>query len=77
MWIESVKSILLNRYDNIPPAECIFEALELCLNCKNSVFSNQNYLQVDGTAQVLHMSCSCNDIFMYSYDLKALRYVPL
>ena len=32
MGIESVKITLLNRDGNIPPAECIVEALELSLN---------------------------------------------
>ena len=76
MGIESVKNILLNKDDNTPPAECIIEAIELCLNCNNSVFKNQHYLQVDGTAQGPHLSCSYSDIAMYSYDLKALSYVP-
>ena len=33
-----VKNILLNRNDYTPPVECIIEALELCLNCNNSIF---------------------------------------
>ena len=71
-----VKNILLNRDDYTPPVECIIEGLELCLNCNNSIFNNQHYLQVDGTAQGPHMSCSYSDITIYSYDLKALSYVP-
>ena len=35
------------------PTDCVTEALELCLSCNNSVFSNGNYLQTDGTAQDL------------------------
>ena len=35
------------------PTDCVIEALELCLSCSNSVFSNSNYLQTDGTAQDL------------------------
>ena len=46
------------------------------LNCNNSIFNNQHYLQVDDTAQGPHMSFSYSDIAMYSYDLKALSYVP-
>ena len=37
-----VKNILLNRDDYTPPVECIIEALELCLNCNNSIFNNQH-----------------------------------
>ena len=76
MGIESVRNILLNRDDNTPSAECIIEVLELCLNCNNSIFNNQYFLQVDGTAQGPHMSCSYSDIAKYSYDLKTLSYVP-
>ena len=76
MRIESVKNILSNRDDNTPHAECIIEALELCLTCSKSIFNNQHYLQVDGIAQGPHMSCSYCDIAMYPYDLKALSYVP-
>ena len=76
MVIESVTNILLSRNNSAPPAEHIIEALELCLNCNNSIFNDQHYLQVDGTAQGRHMSCSYSDLAMYSYDLKALSYVP-
>ena len=76
MGIESANNILLNGDDNTPRAKCIVKALELCLNCSNSIFNNQHYLQVDGTPQALHMSCSYSDIALYSYDLKALSYVP-
>ena len=70
MGIESVNNMLLNRDDTTPSAECIIETLELCLNCKNSIFNNQHYLQVDGTAQGPDMYClpliwlrNTNDIF--------------
>ena len=76
MGIESVKNILLNRDDNIPPVECIIEALELYLNCNNSTLNSQHYLQVDGTTQGPHITCSYSDLAMYSYDLKDLSYVP-
>ena len=76
MGTESVKNILLKRGDSIPPAECIIEGLELCLNCNNSFFNNNQNLQIDGTAQDRHMSCSYSDITKHSYDRKALSYVP-
>ena len=76
MGIESVKNIWLNSGDIIPPAQCIIETLELCLKCNNSICNNQHYLQVDDTAEGVHMSSFCNDTAMYSYDLKVLSYVP-
>ena len=54
----------------------IIHHLQLCLNCKNSIFNNQYFLQVDGTAQGPHMSCSYSDIAKYFYDIKTLSYVP-
>ena len=37
--IESVKNILLNRDDNILPAEWIIKALEICLICNSSTLT--------------------------------------
>ena len=76
MGIESMKNILLNSGDIIPPAQCIIETLELCFKCNNSVCNNQHYLQVDDTAEGAHMSSLYSDTANYSYDLKALSYVP-
>ena len=74
--IYNVSEILENRETNFPPAECILEALKLCLKCNNSVFNEKFYLQEDGTTMGPHMSCSCSDIAMYRFDLKALSYTP-
>ena len=73
--IKSVKNILLNRDNKLPPSECIIEALELRLNFNNSNVNKQHYLQMDGTAQDPHMSYSYSDFAMYSYNLTALSYV--
>ena len=73
---ESVKNILLHREDKTPPAKWIIDALELYLNCNNSIFNNQHYLQVDDTVQGPHMTCSYNDVAKHSYNLKSLRYEP-
>ena len=74
LCLEAVSEILNNREYDLSPAEFILVALKLCLECKNSVFNNQFYLQIDGTAKGLHMFCSYNDIAMYGFDLKALNY---
>ena len=60
--LDAVKSVLLKRSTNTPPVECILEGLELCLTCRNSIFSNKNFQQTDGTAQGPLMSCSYSDI---------------
>ena len=58
---------------NIPSTNCLIEALELCLSCNNSIFNNENYLQIDSTAQGPHM-CSDTDIAMVDFDKEALEY---
>ena len=47
------------------------EALRLCLECNNSLFKNNFYLQKDGTAQDPRMCCSYGNIVMTVYDEKA------
>ena len=59
--LKSVHDILKLRGSKFPSASCVIEALELRLSCNNSVFSNKNYLQTDGTAQGPHMPCSYAD----------------
>ena len=41
LGIES-EEYVINRDGNISPAECLIEALELCLHCSNSIFNNQH-----------------------------------
>ena len=53
---------------------CLLEALELCLTCNNSIFNNDNYLQIDDTAQEPHMSCPYADIAKADFDKEALEY---
>ena len=74
--LEEVSEILSNRESDFSPAECILEALTICLECNNSVFDNVFYLQESGTAMDPHMSCSYSDIAMYRFDIKALNYRP-
>ena len=72
--LSSVKKYLDLCSGNIPPTNCLLEALELCLSCNNSIFNNENYLQTDGTAQGPHMSCSYADIAMADFDKEASEY---
>ena len=50
--------------------------LKLCLESNNSIFNNKFCLQMDGTAQGPHMSCSYSDIAIENFDKKALEYSP-
>ena len=60
--LKSVHNILELRESKFPPTSCIIETLELCLSCNNSIFNNMNYLQIHGTAQGPHISCSYADL---------------
>ena len=72
--LSSVKKYLDLCSKNIPPTNCLLEALELCLTCNNSIFNNENYLQIDDTAEGPHMPCSYADIAMADFDKEALEY---
>ena len=41
--LSSVKQYLDICSKNIPPTNCLFEALELRLTCNNSISNNKNY----------------------------------
>ena len=74
LGLSSVNKYLDLCNKNIPPTNCLLEALELCLTCNNSTFNNENYLQKDGTAQGPHMSCSYADIAMADFVEGTLEY---
>ena len=74
LGLSSVKKYLDLCSKNISPTNCLLEALELCLTSNNSIFNNENYLQIDGTASGPHMSCSYADIAMADFDKEALEY---
>ena len=62
--LEAVYKILENRETNFPPAKCILEALNLCLECNNSVFNEKFCLQGmtplwDHTCHVLILTLLC------------------
>ena len=48
MGVNSVIKLLDERVCKDPPTKCVIEALELCLNCNNSVFNKTNYIQTNG-----------------------------
>ena len=62
--LKAVKSVLDARQDQFPPAACIIEALNLCLECNNSVLiTNISYrVTVQHKNQGSHMKCSHSDI---------------
>ena len=52
------------------------KALKLCLECNNSIFNNNYFLQSDDTAQGPHMSCSYCNIAIRYFDIKTLECTP-
>ena len=74
LGLSSVKKYLHLCSKNIPLTCCLLEALELFLRCNNSIFNNENYLQIDGTSQRPYMLCSYADIAMANFDKEALEY---
>ena len=70
----SVKEALTGSNFDVDSAQCIVDALEICLTCNNSTFNHQHFLQTDGTAQGPHMSCSYADIVMAKYDSLANKF---
>ena len=74
MGIKSVMKLLNKTACKDPPTQCGIEALELFLNCNNSIFNNTYYIKTDGTAQESHMSCLYSDIAMAGHDSKDLMY---
>ena len=53
--LNTVFEILESRGNKFPPTQSVVEALELCLTCNNTIFNNDDYLQIDVTAQGLHV----------------------
>ena len=74
LGLEAISEILHKTKSDFPPAECILGALKLCIECNNSAFNYDFYLQVDGTAMDPYTSCSYSDITIYKFDVKALNY---
>ena len=66
--INAMKSFLDNRPIKKPPTECIIEGLNICLYNNNSIFGNENLLQMNGTATGAPNACSYADIAMSSID---------
>ena len=50
--LNTVFEILESRGNKFPS---VIEALELCLTCNNTIFNNDDYLQIDVTAQGPHV----------------------
>ena len=63
MCIEAVGKLLDTRSNNIPPKECIIEALSITMNSNNCKFLNQHFTQIDGATIGGPESASVTDIY--------------
>ena len=70
-----MERLLNTRYILNPLSLCILEALRLCLGYNNSIFNNKFYLQIDGTVQGPHVSCSYSDTAIAVYNEKAIEHL--
>ena len=70
--MQAVRDALETRETLKPSTTYIIEALEICLYNNNSVFSDQNLLQINGTATGSPNSCSYSDLAIYPLDKKIL-----
>ena len=64
----SVNEALTDINFDVDSTQCTADALKICLTCSNFKFNHQHFLQIDGTAQGPHVSCSYSDIAMTKYD---------
>ena len=77
--LKVIKSVLDDKEDKFPPTACIIEALKLCLECNNSAFNNNHFLQSDGTAQGPHcdvlVTILSSSILMLSFRIYSRSYL--
>jgi hypothetical protein len=68
LGLTAVKKALNSRKTKIPSTNCILEAVKICLQCNNSQFRNNSYLQCHGTAMGPKNACSYADLAMGEID---------
>ena len=59
------------RENKFPSTTCILEAVKICLKSNHSVFKENFFLQIHGTAMGPKNACSYADLAMGEIDLKA------
>ena len=71
LGLTAVKNALDTRERKIPSTKCILEAVEICLENNHSVFCQDFFLQIHGTAMGPKNACSYADLAMGVIDHKA------
>ena len=71
LGLTAVRKALNARENKIPSTSCILEAVKICLKSNHSVFKENFFLQIHGTAMGPKNACSYADLAMGEIDLKA------
>ena len=71
LGLTAVKNALDARERKMPSTQCILEAVKICLECNHSVFKDNFFLQIHGTAMEPKNACSYADLAMGEIDHKA------
>ena len=71
------RKVLNTRGNKFPSMTCILEAVKICLKRNHSVFKENFFLQIHGTAMGPKNACSYADLAMGEIDLKAKFSGPL
>ena len=71
LGLAAVKNALNARERQVPSTNCILEAVKICLKCNHSVFKDNFFLQIHGTAMGPKNACSYADLAMGEIDRKA------
>ena len=66
LGINAITDALNSRATNFPSTECIVEAVKICLQHNNSLFNDENFLQIEKNA------CSYADLAMGVIDKEAM-----
>lgn len=71
LGLTAVKKALNTRENKFPSMTCILEAIKICLKTKHSVFKENFFLQIHGTAMGPKNACSYADLAMGEIDHNA------
>ena len=71
LGLTAVRKALNARENKFPSTTCILEAVKICLKSNHSVFKDNFFLQIHGTAMGPKNACSYADLAMGEIDFKA------
>ena len=71
LGLTAVRKALNARENQLPSTNCILEAVEICLKSNHSVFKENSFLQIHGTAMGPKNACSYADLAMGEIDFQA------